>query len=80
MDFVVDLVTRSFGQVGGLASPQLACLLASVVIAVGLKTFVDAEGSPHSSPRHRGAGVGVATAAAVGTPLCSCGTTAVCWA
>ena len=27
--------------------------------------------------RHRGAGVGAATAAAVGTPLCSCGTTAV---
>ena len=77
MDFVVDLVTRSFGQVVVSLLHNWPYLLASVVIAVVLKTFVDAGRISAFLARHRGAGVGVATAAAVGTPLCSCGTTAV---
>lgn len=77
MAFIVDVLTRSFGQVVVSLLHNWPYLLASVVIAVVLKTFVDAGRIAAFLARHRGAGVGVATAAAVGTPLCSCGTTAV---
>jgi hypothetical protein len=77
MDFIVALLARSFGQVLGSFLHNWHYILASVVIAVALKTFGDAGRISAFLGRHRGAGIGVATAAAVGTPLCSCGTTAV---
>jgi hypothetical protein len=52
-------------------------LALSVVIATALKLFIDTQQISAFLGRHRRAGVIAATAAAVGTPLCSCGTTAV---
>ncbi|MEI6309855.1 MAG: permease [bacterium] len=52
-------------------------LLASVVIATLLKLYLNADKVSSFLLRHRRAGVVLATGAAVGTPLCSCGTTAV---
>jgi uncharacterized membrane protein YraQ (UPF0718 family) len=77
MDFILGLLQRSFGQVLLSLLHNWPFLLASILIAAVLKLFVDARKVSAFLARHRGAGVGVATAAAVGTPLCSCGTTAV---
>ena len=52
-------------------------LAVSVVIAALLKLYVNAEKVSAFLNRYRGASVVAATAAAVATPLCSCGTTAV---
>lgn len=52
-------------------------LLASVVIAAALEVLIDTGGVGALLRRFRGAGVLAATAAAVATPFCSCGTTAV---
>jgi uncharacterized membrane protein YraQ (UPF0718 family) len=52
-------------------------LVVSVVIATLLKLYMNAEKVSSFLLRHRRAGVLLATGAAVGTPLCSCGTTAV---
>ena len=47
------------------------------LIATALKLFIDTEKISAFLGRHRRAGVIAATGAAVATPLCSCGTTAV---
>ncbi len=52
-------------------------LVVSVLIAAALKLFTDSDKISAFLIRHKNAGVVGATAAAVGTPLCSCGTTAV---
>jgi len=52
-------------------------LLASVVLATLLRHYLDSARIAAFLHRHQKAGVLAATAAAVGTPLCSCGTTAV---
>lgn len=52
-------------------------LLASIAISVALKLYVNQEAVGAYLRRNRRGGVMLATAAAVGTPLCSCGTTAV---
>jgi len=77
MDFIMGLLQRSFEQVLLSLLHNWPFLLASILIAAILKLFVDARKVSAFLARHRGAGVGAATAAAVGTPLCSCGTTAV---
>jgi hypothetical protein len=77
MDYVLGLLLRSFEQVLLSLVHNWPFLLASILIAAVLKLFLDARKVSAFLARHRGAGVGVATAAAVGTPLCSCGTTAV---
>ena len=77
MDFILGLLQRSFEQVLLSLLHNWPFLLASILIAAVLKLFVDARNVSAFLARRRGAGVGMATAAAVGTPLCSCGTTAV---
>jgi hypothetical protein len=77
MDSFTDLVERTFGQVALSLLHNWPFLLASMAIAVALKHLVDARRLSAFLARHRGAGVVLATAAAVGTPFCSCGTTAV---
>jgi uncharacterized membrane protein YraQ (UPF0718 family) len=52
-------------------------LLASVLIGVLIKVTLDRERVAAFLQRHQKGGVAIATAVAVGTPLCSCGTTAV---
>jgi uncharacterized membrane protein YraQ (UPF0718 family) len=52
-------------------------LVISIVIASALKTYANQERIAAFLQRYRRGGILTATAAAVGTPLCSCGTTAL---
>jgi len=77
MDFIISVLERSIGQVFLSLLHNWPYLVASIVIAAVLAVSVDAKKVSAFLGRHRGAGVVTATAAAVTTPLCSCGTTAV---
>jgi uncharacterized membrane protein YraQ (UPF0718 family) len=77
MEFILRLTISSIGQVWLSLQHNWPYLLISVTIAVLLKQYVNAAKVSAFLQRYRRAGVVAATAAAVGTPLCSCGTTAV---
>ena len=77
MEFFLNVVIESVGQVWVTLLHNWPYLVASVVIATLLKLYVNAQQVSAFLNRYRGAGVVVATAAAVATPFCSCGTTAV---
>jgi uncharacterized membrane protein YraQ (UPF0718 family) len=77
MDSIVALFGRTIEQVARSLQHNWPFLLASSSIAIVLKHLVDARRVSAFLVRHRKAGVAIATAAAVGTPFCSCGTTAV---
>lgn len=77
METLLNLVLKSIEQVWLTVQHNWPFLVLSVVIATALKLFVDTEKISAFLARHRRAGVLAATGAAVGTPLCSCGTTAV---
>jgi uncharacterized membrane protein YraQ (UPF0718 family) len=77
MESLLNLVVTSIEQVWLTLLHNWPYLLLSVVIATALKLFVDTARVSAFLGRHRRAGVIVATGAAVGTPFCSCGTTAV---
>ncbi|OHD17121.1 MAG: hypothetical protein A2087_01100 [Spirochaetes bacterium GWD1_61_31] len=77
MDYLITLFQKVFGQTLVSLAHNWPFLAASILIAAGLKTFVATAKVSAFIRRFRGAGVFVATAAAVGTPFCSCGTTAV---
>ena len=77
MEFLLSLVVKSIEQVWLSVQHNWPFLVLSVVIATALKLFVDTTQVSAFLGRHRRAGVVAATTAAVATPLCSCGTTAV---
>ena len=77
MDFILTLMIRTLAQVMGTFAANWPYLLASALIATSLSLYADPVRVADFLRRHRRAGVAAATAAAVGTPLCSCGTTAV---
>ncbi|HET9221419.1 MAG TPA: permease [Roseiflexaceae bacterium] len=77
MEFILSVAITSIEQVWLTLLHNWPYLAVSVVIAALLKLFVNAEKVSAFLNRHRGASVVAATAAAVATPLCSCGTTAV---
>jgi uncharacterized membrane protein YraQ (UPF0718 family) len=77
MEFILNVAITSIGQVWLSLLHNWPYLAASVVIATLLKQYVNAEKVSAFLNRYRGASVVGATAAAVATPLCSCGTTAV---
>jgi uncharacterized protein len=77
MDFILDLAIESVKQVLLSLQHNWPYLILSVIIATLLKLYVDGEKVSNFLQRNRGKGVIAATAAAVATPLCSCGTTAV---
>ncbi len=77
MNSFLGLLGRTFDQVALSLLHNWPFLLASIAIAAVLKHAVDARRLSAFLARHRRAGVAIATAAAVGTPFCSCGTTAV---
>ena len=77
MEFILNLAIKSLEQVWLSLLHNWPYLAVSVVIAALLKLYVNAEKVAAFLNRYRGAGVVVATAAAVATPLCSCGSTAV---
>jgi uncharacterized membrane protein YraQ (UPF0718 family) len=77
MSFILNLVLNSLEQVGLSLLHNWPYLLAGIVIASLLRRSIDAEKVSTVLLRFRGAGVLASTVAAVATPLCSCGTTAV---
>lgn len=77
MDFVIALARNSGIQTLVSLSHNWPYLLVSILVAAVLKAFVDADRIAAYLKRHSGASVLTATAAAVATPFCSCGTTAV---
>ncbi len=77
MEFILGLIIGSIGQVWLSLVHNWPYLLISVVVAVVLKLYVNAAQVSAFLQRYRRTGVAAATAAAVATPLCSCGTTAV---
>ncbi len=77
MEFILSLTLKSSAQVWVSLQHNWPYLTASVVIATLLKLYVDTDKVSSFLNRYRGAGVVTATAVAVATPFCSCGTTAV---
>src|SRR5512133_2743537 len=77
MTFIIGLLLKTLGQVWNTFAADWPFLLVSAVVAGGLKVFMDRERVAGFLQHHRNAGVLIATGAAVTTPLCSCGTTAV---
>lgn len=77
METAIGFLGGVAAQVGATAAANWPFLAASIVVATALSTFVDQRAVAGFLQRHRRSGVLAATAAGVGTPLCSCGTTAV---
>jgi uncharacterized membrane protein YraQ (UPF0718 family) len=77
MNFIFDLALKAMTQTLTSLQHNWPYLLVSVIIATLLKLYINTEKVSAFLMRNRGKGVIAATAAAVATPLCSCGTTAV---
>ncbi len=77
MAFITALLLKTLGQVWGTFVADWPFIVASALVAAVLKVYMDQERVAGFLQRHRNAGVLIATGAAVTTPLCSCGTTAV---
>jgi uncharacterized membrane protein YraQ (UPF0718 family) len=77
MDALINLFSQTLSQVWLTFTHNWPFLLVSILIAVALKLYADPAKVSGFLIRHKGAGVVSATVAAVATPLCSCGTTAV---
>jgi uncharacterized membrane protein YraQ (UPF0718 family) len=77
MEFILNGAITAIGQVWVSLLHNWPYLAMSVVIAALLKLYVNAEQVSAFLSRYRGTSVVAATTAAVTTPLCSCGTTAV---
>ena len=77
MSFILSLLMDTLAQVWHTLLGNWPYLLVSAVIASLLTLYMDMDRISAFLQRYRRAGVVAATAAAVGTPLCSCGTMAV---
>jgi len=77
MTFMLTLISTALEQVWHTLWVNWPFLLTSAIISAGMKLYVDQKQVARLLHEHRQGGVVVATAVAVGTPLCSCGTTAV---
>jgi uncharacterized membrane protein YraQ (UPF0718 family) len=77
MDVIFALLSKTLDQVWLTIQHNWPFLVVSILVAVLLKLYLDMNKVSAFLMRHRRAGVLGATVAAVTTPLCSCGTTAV---
>ena len=77
MNHILDLASKAFAQTIVSLAHNWPYLLASILVAAALKAFVDTDKVAAFLQRYGGASVLAATGAAVATPFCSCGTTAV---
>jgi uncharacterized membrane protein YraQ (UPF0718 family) len=75
--FMLNLLQETFFKVVETFVHNWPFLLASVLISVVIKLYLNQEQVSRFLQKYRRGSVFMATAAAVGTPLCSCGTTAV---
>jgi len=74
---IIVLFQNTLAQVAHTLSVNWPFLLVSALIAALMRVYADQNRVAAFLQRHRGGGVLAATAVAVTTPLCSCGTTAV---
>lgn len=74
---ILELAQFALGKAWTTFSELWALLLLSVVISVLLKLYVDQDRVAAFLKRNQRNSVAMSTALAVGTPFCSCGTTAV---
>ncbi|MEN6408523.1 MAG: permease, partial [Anaerolineaceae bacterium] len=77
MDAILNLLLVTIEQVWVTFTHNWIFLVVSVLVAVALKLYLDSDKISAFLLRHKRAGVIGATVAAVTTPLCSCGTTAI---
>lgn len=77
MDYLIGLFSTAAGKTLLSLSHNWPYLLASIIAAAALKSFADADRLASWLRRYDKIGVLAAVAAAVATPLCSCGTTAI---
>ncbi len=77
MPAIETLVINALQQVWITLTHNWPFLVASVVISVALRLYIDPKKATSFITRYRRVGIFGATAAAVTTPFCSCGTTAV---
>lgn len=77
MDFISQLVYQAAGKVWVTFTHNWIFLVISILVAVSLKFFFDPQKVSVFLTRHQKSGVFGATLLAVGSPLCSCGTTAI---
>ncbi|MBI3167071.1 MAG: permease [Chloroflexi bacterium] len=74
---LIETFLFALGKVWETFSGLWLLLLLSVVISVLLKLYVDQDRVANFLRRNQRNGVAMSTALAIGTPFCSCGTTAV---
>jgi uncharacterized protein len=74
---VMALLLKAFGQVGTTLLHNWPFLLVSILLAAAMKLYLDQASVAGFLRRYEKGGILAATAAAVTTPLCSCGTTAI---
>lgn len=77
MDAFTQIFINALQQTGLSLLHNWPYLLIGIIVSTLLRLYVNAEKISSFLRRFSGWGVVAATAAAVGTPLCSCGTTAV---
>lgn len=77
MDAFTQIFINALQQTGLSLLHNWPYLLVGIIVSTLLRLYVNAEKISSFLRRFSGWGVVAATAAAVGTPLCSCGTTAV---
>ncbi|HET7143518.1 MAG TPA: permease, partial [Anaerolineales bacterium] len=74
---IVELFQFALGKAAGTFLELWPLLLLSILVSVALKLYVDQDRIAHFLRRNKNNSVALSTALAVGTPFCSCGTTAV---
>jgi uncharacterized membrane protein YraQ (UPF0718 family) len=77
MTYIIQLIETTLGKVLLTFAHNWIYLLASVLVGALIKLFLDKDRVAATLRKHQKGGVLLATAVAVGTPLCSCGTTAI---
>jgi uncharacterized membrane protein YraQ (UPF0718 family) len=77
MTYIIHLLETTLNNVLLSFVHNWIYLLASILVGVLIKLLLDKERVAVYLQGHQQGGVGLATAAAVTTPLCSCGTTAI---
>jgi uncharacterized protein len=74
---IVELFQFALGKTAETFLELWPLLLLSILVSVALKLYVDEDRIANFLKRNKSNSVAISTALAVGTPFCSCGTTAV---
>ncbi|MGA2489133.1 MAG: permease, partial [Anaerolineales bacterium] len=77
MTYIIQLLETTLNKVLLAFAHNWIYLVASILIGSLIKLFLDKDRVAAYLRKHQKGGVALATVVAVGTPLCSCGTTAI---